>query len=109
MMTMQKRTLILAVAVTLFASMPAFAAGQTVVTISNFTFNPPDVEVHVGDTVVFKNADDIPHQVVADDKSFHTAALDTGDETAITFSKAGTFPYFCGLHPHMQGKVTVMP
>jgi plastocyanin len=106
---MKRLTYILAAAVALIAATPALAANQTVVTISNFTFNPSDAVVHVGDTVIFKNADDIPHQVVADDKSFHTAALDTGDEMAVTFNKAGSFPYFCGLHPHMQGKVTVMP
>jgi plastocyanin len=108
-MKMKRLTYILAATVALIAATPALAANQTVVTISNFTFNPPDVEVHVGDTVIFKNDDDIPHQVVADDKSFLTAALDTGDEKAVTFSKAGSFPYFCGLHPHMQGKVTVVP
>jgi plastocyanin len=109
MTKMKWKVFSLVAAATLFIAPAAFAAKSTVVTISNFTFNPPEIEVHVGDTVVFHNGDDIPHLVVADDKSFRTAALDTGDEAPVTFTKAGSFPYFCGLHPHMQGKVTVVP
>ena len=36
-------------------------------------------------------------------------ALDTGDTYEFTFTKAGDFAYFCGLHSHMQGKITVAP
>jgi plastocyanin len=77
------------------------------VRIENFSFEPQTLTVKAGTTVVFENDDDIPHLVVADDKSFRSKALDTGDTYAFTFSKSGDFAYFCGLHPHMRGKITV--
>ena len=52
---------------------------------------------------------DIPHLFVANDGSFRSKALDTSDIYSFTFTKAGDFAYFCGLHPHMQGKVIVSP
>ena len=78
-----------------------------VVTIDNFTFTPPELTVAVGTTVKWFNHDDIPHLVVNKDKAFRSKALDTGDSFSYTFASAGTFDYFCGLHPHMVGKVIV--
>lgn len=84
-------------------------AAEVLVKISNFAFTPAEVTVKPGTTVTFENDDDIPHLVVATDGSFRSKALDTGDKYAFTFSKPGDFAYFCGLHPHMQGKISVGP
>ena len=85
-----------------------FAAEETnVVTIDNFTFTPPDMTVAVGTTVKWVNHDDIPHSVVDKNKAFRSKALDTDDAYSFTFASAGTFDYFCGLHPHMVGKIIV--
>ena len=78
-----------------------------VVTIDNFTFMPPELTVAVGTTVKWVNHDDIPHLVVNKDKAFRSKALDTDDSFSYTFDSAGTFDYFCALHPHMVGKVIV--
>jgi plastocyanin len=78
-----------------------------VVTIDNFTFTPPELTVAVGTTVKWVNHDDIPHLVVNKDKTFRSKALDTDDSFSYTFASAGTFDYFCALHPHMVGKVIV--
>ena len=78
-----------------------------VVTIDNFTFTPPELTVAVGTTVKWVNHDDIPHLVVNKDKAFRSKALDTDDSFSYTFASAGTFDYFCALHPHMVGKVIV--
>jgi len=79
-----------------------------VITIDNFTFTPPELTVAVGTTVKWVNHDDIPHSVVNKDKVFRSkAALDTDDSFSYTFASAGTFDYFCGLHPHMVGKIIV--
>ncbi len=80
-----------------------------VITIDNFTFGPANLTVPAGTTVTWTNHDDIPHSIVATDKAFRSAALDTNDSYAFTFKTAGTFAYFCGLHPHMTGKVIVTP
>jgi plastocyanin len=78
-----------------------------VITIDNFTFTPPELTVAVGTTVKWVNHDDIPHLVVNKDKVFRSKALDTDDSFSYTFANAGTLDYFCGLHPHMVGKVIV--
>ena len=85
------------------------AASTSEVTIENFTFKPATLSVRTGTVVTFKNADDIPHSIVASDGSFHSKALDTGDTYTITVAKPGDTTYFCGLHPHMQGYIVVAP
>jgi plastocyanin len=77
------------------------------ITIDNFTFTPKELTVAVGTTVKWVNHDDIPHTVVEKKTTFRSKALDTDDSYSFTFASAGTFDYFCGLHPHMVGQVTV--
>jgi plastocyanin len=83
------------------------ASGDVRVAIDNFTFNPGTVTVTVGTKVVWENGDDIPHSIVETTGKFHSAALDTEDRFSFTFTQAGTFDYFCGLHPHMVGRIVV--
>jgi plastocyanin len=78
-----------------------------VITIDNFTFTPKELTVAVGTTVKWVNHDDIPHTVVERTTTFRSKALDTDDSYSFTFTSAGTFDYFCGLHPHMVGQVIV--
>jgi plastocyanin len=78
-----------------------------VITIDNFTFTPKELTVAVGTTVKWVNHDDIPHTVVEKKTTFRSKALDTDDSYSFTFASAGTFDYFCGLHPHMVGQVIV--
>jgi plastocyanin len=87
----------------------AYAGGEEHVTIDNFSFGPATLTVPVGTTVTFENDDDIPHTVVAVDKSFRSKALDTLDKFTVTLTKPGEFEYFCGLHPRMTGKIIVTP
>ena len=77
------------------------------ITIDNFTFTPKELTVAVGTTVKWVNHDDIPHTVVEKKTTFRSKALDTDDSYSFTFSSAGTFDYFCGLHPHMVGQIIV--
>src|ERR1700731_3467775 len=78
-----------------------------VITIDNFTFSPKELTVAVGTTVKWVNHDDIPHLIVEKKTIFRSKALDTDDSYSFTFTSAGDFDYFCGLHPHMVGKVIV--
>ncbi|MCW6508176.1 cupredoxin domain-containing protein [Lichenifustis flavocetrariae] len=91
------------------AATPLQAAETALVTIDNFVFKPDRLVVKPGTVVTFRNDDDIPHLVVATDHSFRSPALDTGGTYQITVTKAGDLAYFCGLHPHMQGMITVSP
>jgi plastocyanin len=79
------------------------------VKIDNFSFGPTTVTVPVGTTVTWTNRDDIPHTVVSSDdpKAFKSKVLDTDEKFSFTFTKAGTYPYFCSVHPKMTAKVIV--
>ena len=85
------------------------AAAGTTVKIDNFTFTPQSLTVKAGTTVTWINEDDIPHTVVATETAFKSKVLDTDDKYPFTFTAAGTFQYFCSLHPHMTGTIVVVP
>ena len=80
------------------------AAGA--VTISGFVFEPDTVEVAVGDTVTWTNEDSVDHTVTAEGGAF-SEPIGGGDEVSVTFDEAGTYEYFCGIHPDMTGEVVV--
>jgi plastocyanin len=84
-------------------------ADEAVVRIENFTFNPAEITVKPGTTVTWENADDIPHSIVEDTAKFRSAAIDTSEKYSMTFTNVGDVGYFCGLHPHMKGKIIVKP
>jgi plastocyanin len=79
---------------------------DTKVMIDNFTFEPAQLTVKIGTTVTWTNRDDIPHTVVSAGK-FRSKTLDTDDSFSFTFTAAGDYTYFCSLHPHMKGTITV--
>jgi plastocyanin len=95
-------------ALALSAASPA-RANEIVVKIENFTFEPAEITVKPGTTITWENDDDIPHSIVADNAKFHSKALDTGEKYSMTLADAGGVSYFCGLHPHMKGKISVVP
>jgi amicyanin len=75
--------------------------------IDNFTFAPAEVKIPVGATVTWTNRDDIPHTVVSSEKAFKSKVMDTDEKYSFTFATAGTYTYFCSIHPKMTGKVIV--
>jgi plastocyanin len=75
--------------------------------IDNFSFTPTTIRVQAGTHVRWTNRDDVPHTVVSDDKSFKSRPLDTDEAFDYTFSKPGTYRYFCSLHPNMTATVVV--
>jgi plastocyanin len=83
------------------------AAPAGAVSIDNFTFNPAPIVVAAGSAVTWTNEDDVPHAIRADDGSFKSKPLDTGDSYSFTFAKPGVYSYFCSIHPKMVGKVIV--
>ena len=83
------------------------AAAVTEVKVDNFSFSPATVTVAVGATVQWTNRDDIPHNVVSTEKVFKSKVMDTDEKFSYTFTKPGTYSYFCSIHPHMTGTVVV--
>ena len=86
----------------------ATAAGDPGDAISNFRFNPASLTIHVGDTVTWTNQDSVQHTATANNHSFDTGLLKKGQSASHTFSAAGTFTYFCAVHPYMKGTVVVL-
>src|SRR5437773_4435026 len=77
------------------------------VKIDNFSFGPQTLTVPVGATVTWTNRDDIPHTSVSTDGVFKSKVMDTNETFSYTFAKAGTYPYYCSIHPKMTGQVVV--
>jgi len=83
------------------------AATTAEVKIDNFSFGAMNITVAAGTTVTWINRDDIPHTVVSTDGVFKSKVLDTDEKFSFTFTKPGTYPYFCSIHPKMTAKVIV--
>ena len=87
---------------------PGDAAGAAAVTIDDLAFAPSDIDVPVGGTVAWRNAEDVPHTVTFDAAGVEDSGeLGEGDSFSATFSEAGTYDYICAIHPDMTGSVTV--
>jgi len=87
----------------------AAASSPADVVIDDYKFGPATLTVPRCTKVTWTNKDDEPHTVVSDSdpKLFKSPALDTDDSFSFTFTEAGTFKYFCTIHPRMQGSVVV--
>ena len=79
----------------------------TQVVVDNFSFTPATAAVPVGTTVTWTNHDDIPHNVVSPEQKFKSPVLDTDETFSHTFEAAGTYKYYCSIHPRMTGQVVV--
>ncbi len=94
------------------ASTPAATAapkGNAVqIGMQGLAFDPKDVTVKVGTTVTWKNLEDIPHNVTAEEGADFRSDL-FGKDGTYTFkaTKAGTIKYVCTIHPGMEGTLTV--
>ncbi|HEU5120198.1 MAG TPA: plastocyanin/azurin family copper-binding protein [Candidatus Nitrosocosmicus sp.] len=76
-------------------------------------FSPSEVTVSPGTEVEWTNDDATIHTVVQGsaeapvEGGFDSSIISTGDSWEHTFDTAGTFDYYCSLHPFMKGTVTV--
>lgn len=78
------------------------------VDIIEFTYQPDPVVVQTGGKVIWQNQDAAPHTATADDDSWDTGTIEKGKIGSETFKEAGTFAYFCEIHPTMKGTVEVV-
>ena len=88
---------------------PSVNMGAVNVDIKDFSFQPAEVKVKVGDTVVWKQVDTVAHTVTVVDgpESFDSGLLEHGQTFSYTFTKPGEYSYKCTPHPKMRGKVIV--
>ena len=70
-------------------------------------FNPPLLQVQVGDTVEWTNSSGNIHNVTFSDSTMHSPIMFRGDKWSQAFTKAGTYKYSCTFHPGMDGTIVV--
>jgi plastocyanin len=93
------------------ASRPAAAADVSVDQVGQ-KFSPNSITVKVGDTVHFKNGDDVTHNIQvtdSDDSNEDEGLQKPGEEIKQTFDKAGQFSVHCAIHPRMKMTIAVKP
>ncbi|MEU0877557.1 cupredoxin family copper-binding protein [Lentzea sp. NPDC005914] len=85
------------------------AQQATSVEIMGYAFQPASLTINVGDTVTWTNHDTAPHNVVVTDgpEKFTSPNLQQGQTYTFTFTKSGTYSYYCSIHPDMKASVTV--
>jgi plastocyanin len=105
-------------------SAPSAPAGP-VINLSSLMFNPSTTTVKVGETVTWRNDEPIGHTVTSGkymgiDKTtglrssqkadgMFNAKLDGKGETfSFTFTKPGTYTYYCDIHQGMNATITVV-
>ena len=82
---------------------------------ANNCFAPNPLTVTPGTTVTWKNTDTVSHYVTSGKASDETTGtvfdsgnlIKPGNSYQFTFAAAGTFDYFCSVHPWMTGQVIV--
>jgi plastocyanin len=78
------------------------------VVIENFSFSPQTFTLPAGATVTWTNRDSMPHTVTSSDRRFpKSPVLKPGQSYSNNFAAAGTYSYFCSIHPRMTGKIIV--
>jgi len=85
----------------------AYAAQTHVVEISGFEFQPAELTIREGDTVVWVNNDPVAHTSTADGGEWDSGLMASGDEWEFVADAAGEFEYACTPHPQMTASITV--
>jgi plastocyanin len=107
-----------ALLILLYTAVPSMAVSaspargvEVVAQMKDFKFTPAGMSVAAGDTVIWTNGDDVTHNVALDQgpEIYVSTELKPGQTTRFTFTKAGSYHYFCEWHPFMQGTIQVAP
>ena len=86
----------------------ATASGQATIVAIDFAFKPQNIKVTVGTKVTWTNNDTTTHQIVSKGDPFPgDGTIDPNQSYTVTFDKAGTYDYFCGIHNSMTGSIVV--
>ncbi|WP_260695693.1 cupredoxin family copper-binding protein [Streptomyces sp. IB201691-2A2] len=87
---------------------PASAATYRVA-MKGYAFSPAALTVPVGSTVTWTNQDTAPHDVktTSGPVSIHSPMLQKGQSWSFTFTTAGSYGYYCTVHPDMTARIVV--
>lgn len=74
-----------------------------------YVFSPTKKTVKKGTVVTWQNTSSAPHTVTGTSKNwkFKSKSISTGGKVTLTFTKAGTYHYYCAIHPYMKGTIVV--
>jgi plastocyanin len=81
------------------------AGGKVLVSIKGFAFVSDNLKVSPGTKITWTNFDSVRHSVVGN--GFNSGTLNKGQSYSFTFTKPGTYTYYCGFHPDMKGTILV--
>ncbi|HLB70810.1 MAG TPA: cupredoxin domain-containing protein, partial [Candidatus Methanoperedens sp.] len=100
--------LLLSAAAVMVGLPQALAAQSVNVSIAGFAYNPAEITISKGTTVIWTQNDAANHTVTSDTGLFDSGNLTTGQTFSLTFNEIGTFKYHCTIHPFMKGTVNVI-
>jgi len=88
---------------------PSLSDNAVIVRIVDFAFEPQEIEIEVGQTIAWVQEDSAPHTVTSTDPVdvLDSETLNQTEVYEFTFDTAGTYEYFCSIHPAMTGTVIV--
>jgi plastocyanin len=81
--------------------------GANEVFIQGMAFNPSSITVTAGTTITWTNKDAVAHTVTSKTNAFDSGNLGTNSTFSFTFATAGSYSYYCKVHPSMVATVTV--
>lgn len=99
--------MLVAAAVVSSASCTRQAPRAYVVLMKDMTFQPAELTVNRGDTIVWKNEDFVPHSATARDTSWDSKAINADSSWRFVAEKSGRHDYYCVFHPTMRGTIDV--
>jgi plastocyanin len=85
----------------------AAPATEVEASVADFTWSSP-VEAKVGQVVTWTNGDTAPHGVQTDEAGCKmNGSIAANAKRSLVFNQAGTFSFFCFVHPDMKGSITI--
>lgn len=87
---------------------PVVDESRQEVSIGASGFEPNEIAVTAGTTIVWKNEDEENHEVHADDDAYQLDIIGQGGQVQVTFDAPGTFTYHCHVHPTVRGTIVVL-
>jgi plastocyanin len=90
------------------ACAPSTETGTVSAGMANIAFNPASISASVGDVITWTNNDSAPHTAtVRSDPTCTTDSLESGATGSIVFNTAGSYEFFCKIHPTMAGTIEI--
>jgi len=83
-------------------------SAEHTVDIKGFAFKPANIQVKIGDTITFVNADAAPHTATSSQKKWGTKRLNRRKAETLTVTADFAGEYFCKFHPNMKGTIEIL-